>query len=76
MEPPKYVVLTSEFAITSFMDKRAVGFQYLDADGNNVFLAIPGKILRLIIDDLETLIEKIPGVEEWDVPPVPDVTTH
>ena len=76
MDPPDFVIPAAAFGLVVYTEEQAVGFQYLDPDGGNVFVAVPGQSIRWLIDDMEKLIDRMPEVEEWGVPSVPGAITH
>ncbi len=76
MEPPEYVIPASAFAIVVYTKERAVGFQYQNPNGTNVFVAVPGQCLSWLIDDMEELIGRMPEIEEWELPSVSYATAH
>ena len=76
MQFPKYVIPASAFAFVAYPEKRAVGFQFQTPGGDHTFVALPGESIRLLIDDLETLIDKMPEIEEWGLPSVPGATVQ
>ena len=69
MDPPLYVIPASDFMVMVYKKEQAVGFQFqAPNDGSNVFVAIPGQFIRLLIDDLKKLIDVMPEIEEWELP--------
>ncbi len=69
MDPPLYVIPSSDLAIMVYTKEKAVGFQFqAPYDGSNVFVAFPGQIIRLLIEDLEKLLRVKPEIEGWNLP--------
>jgi len=76
MQSPKYVIPASAFAFVAYPEKRPVGFQFQIPNGNNVFVAVPGQCLSLLIDDMEELVREMPEIEKWEIPSVPYATVQ
>ena len=69
MDPPLYVIPSSDLTIMVYTKEKAVGFQFqAPYDGSNVFVAFPGQIIRELIEDLEKLLRVRPEIEDWDLP--------
>lgn len=65
---PDYIISTSELGVVVYPDKHAVGIQFVDPDGAQAFVAIPGKMIPLLAQALSDLATNMPSVLEW-MPP-------
>ena len=68
LQPPDFVISTSELGVVVYPDKRAVGIQFVDPGGAQVFVAIPGQIIPLLAKSLSDLATNNPDVLEWSPP--------
>ena len=81
MDPPDFIIPAASFSLVVYTEEQTLGFQFQGKDGGNIFVAVPGKSIRWLIDDMEELVREMPEVEKWGIPKktyqtVPDITTH
>lgn len=65
-ELPDRVVLCTEAAITVHMESKAVGISFIDSDGQQVFVAMHGALLRGLAQDVDNVLESVPEILRWD----------
>ena len=67
-KPPKYTIPTKEIGVVCYPERKAVGLQFADPEGNHIFITIPGAMLTELADALKKAAEN-PGAATW--PPAP-----
>jgi len=69
-QAPKYVVPTHEFGMVTYPTQSAVGFQFVNPNGEQVFVAFPGSFIPDLAKQLSDLVEKNPAVLSWQPPSI------
>jgi len=66
---PKYTIPTREIGVVCYPDRKAVGLQFADPEGNHIFITIPGEMLGTLADALTKAQADNPDSRTW--PPAP-----
>lgn len=66
---PDYVIPTGEIAIVSYPEKKAVGIQFVDRDGKQAFIWIPGGALPALRRMIDRTTADNPSILRW-LPPL------
>jgi hypothetical protein len=66
---PKYTIPTKEIGIVCYPDRKAVGIQFADPEGNHIFITIPGAMVATLADALNKVGAENPDAPNW--PPAP-----
>lgn len=64
-KPPSYVIPTTEIGVVVYPDREAVGIQFVDPDGNQVLVTVPGGVLAALGRELQDLPVRMPAVLQW-----------
>lgn len=54
-----------------YIEKQAVGIQFVDPNGSQIFVAIDGRMIPLLAKSLSDLAVKMPAVLGWKIPDIP-----
>lgn len=73
--PPDYVIPTGEIAIVTYPQKKAVGIQFVDPDGKQAFIWIPGGALPALRRMIDRTTAENPSVLRW-TPPAQPASKH
>jgi hypothetical protein len=68
-KPPKYTIPTKEIGVVCYPERKAVGLQFADPEGNHIFITIPGAMLGELADALKKAAADNPTAPTW--PPAP-----
>ncbi len=68
-KPPKYTIPTREIGVVCYPERKAVGLQFADPEGNHIFITIPGAALTKLADALKKTAADNPAIASW--PPAP-----
>lgn len=68
-KPPKYTIPTREIGVVCYPERKAVGLQFADPEGNHIFITIPGAMLASLAEALKKAGADNPGAASW--PPAP-----
>jgi hypothetical protein len=68
-KPPKYTIPTKEIGVVCYPERKAVGLQFADPEGNHIFITIPGAMLTELAAALSKAAADNPGAAAW--PPAP-----
>ncbi|MDF3035876.1 MAG: hypothetical protein K0S28_1150 [Paucimonas sp.] len=71
-QTPKYVIPTYEFGFVTYPNEAAVGFQFVDPNGDHVFVAIPGSFVPNLAKQLSDMIAEAPAIMAWKPPTLPE----
>jgi len=66
---PKYTIPTREIGVVCYPERKAVGLQFADPEGNHIFVTIPGDKIAELADALRKTAADNPGAASW--PPAP-----
>jgi hypothetical protein len=66
---PNFIISSNEMGVVMYAEKKAVGFQFVDPNGQQAFLWVPGKILAQLADTIPEFLESRPEVLSWNPPP-------
>jgi|RhiMethySRZTD1v2_1073278.scaffolds.fasta_scaffold2317709_1 hypothetical protein len=66
---PKYQIPTREIGVVCYPDRKAVGIQFADPEGNHIFITIPGALVATLAGDLNKVVADHPDAPTW--PPAP-----
>jgi hypothetical protein len=66
---PKYTIPTKEIGVVCYPDRKAVGIQFADPEGNHIFVTIPGEMVGTLADALNKVRADHPESPAW--PPAP-----
>jgi hypothetical protein len=66
---PDFIVSTTEMGVVMYAEKKAVGLQFVDPNGQQAFLWVPGKILAQLAETIPEFLESHPEVLDWNPPP-------
>lgn len=64
-KPPDYVIPTREIGAVIYQDKEAVGLQFVDPNGDQVFISIPGSVVPKLGQALLDLALHMPAILQW-----------
>lgn len=64
-EFPDRVVLCDAIALSIQLSTQAVGVTFLDSDGQQVQLALPGVLIRALHQELGSALETVPSIVSW-----------
>ena len=68
-KPPKYTIPTREIGVVCHPERKAVGVQFADPEGNHIFITIPGAQLTVLAEALRKAAAENPDSADW--PPAP-----
>ncbi len=68
-KPPKYTIPTREIGVVCYPERKAVGLQFADPEGNHIFITLPGSALTALADSIKKALADNPGAAAW--PPAP-----
>ncbi len=68
-KPPKYTIPTREIGVVCYPERKAVGLQFADPEGNHIFITIPGATLTALAAALDKAAADNPAAAAW--PPAP-----
>ena len=68
-KPPKYTIPTREIGVVCHPERKAVGVQFADPEGNHIFITIPGAQLTELAEALRQVAAENPDSANW--PPAP-----
>jgi hypothetical protein len=57
---PDHVVYSTQAGIKIFFDYKLIGIQFIDEDGKQIFIALPGKVLAFLAASIRTLLSNHP----------------
>ena len=66
---PKYTIPTKEIGVVCYPDRKAVGIQFADPEGNHIFITIPGEMVATLADAMKKATADNPDLPTW--PPAP-----
>lgn len=61
---PDYVIPSQEIGVIYYDQKSAVGIQFTDNEGKQVFVSLPGKLLQALGEQITEFVAKHPQVLE------------
>jgi hypothetical protein len=64
-KPPSFVIPTNEIGLVMYVDREAVGIQFVDPNGDQVFVSISGQVLPQLAKSISELTTKMPAVLNW-----------
>lgn len=64
-EKPAYVIPVKELGLVIYQEKNQVGIQFVDPDGEVVFLPMPMRVLLELAAEVNDLAAKMPDVLQW-----------
>lgn len=62
---PAFVIPTSEIGAVVYVEKKAVGIQFVDPNGQQVFISIPGRMIPALAKSLNDLAVSSPEILQW-----------
>ena len=62
---PDYILPTSEIGVVLYLEKTAVGLQFVDPSGAQIFVSLPGSVLPHLAQAISDLVNKTPDVLSW-----------
>lgn len=68
---PDYVLPATEIGAVAYLEKEAVGIQFVDPSGSTIFVALPGVALPVLAKSISDLVLKMPAVLDWKPPTRP-----
>ncbi len=68
-KPPKYTIPTREIGVVCHPERKAVGIQFADPEGNHIFVTFPGAMLAALVEALTKTAADNPDAHAW--PPAP-----
>ena len=68
-KPPKYTIPTKEIGVVCHPERKAVGLQFADPEGNHIFITIPGAMLGTLAEALKKAAAENRDIASW--PPAP-----
>jgi hypothetical protein len=68
-KPPKFTIPTREIGVVCYPERKAVGLQFADPEGNHIFITIPGAKLSELAEALKKVGAENPEAPSW--PPAP-----
>ena len=66
---PKYTIPTREIGVVCYPERKAVGLQFADPEGNHIFITMPGAMLATLAEAMRKTAVDNPDVPTW--PPAP-----
>jgi hypothetical protein len=64
--PPDYAIPATEIGVVVYQERQAVGLQFVDPSGAQIFVSIPGSLLPLLAQEMSDLAVKMPAILSWD----------
>lgn len=68
---PAYVIPSTEIGIVIYREKEAVGLQFVDPNGEQIFVSLPGKILPHLGQSIVDACSNNPELLGWLPSPLP-----
>jgi len=66
---PRYTIPTSQIGAVVYAERKAIGIQFVDPDGGQIFVTIPGAAVADLAASLNKAVSDHPEAKAW--PPAP-----